>query len=100
MFGVIESGGVGLIRTEATPFSSSPVMMGRNVRHMEKGPDGLSDFQRWGGMVDEHLGVKILFVMYEWLLEEMATVKTRKFYLTDGPMPEHTRKAMEDSKVL
>jgi len=36
--------------------------------------------------------------MYEWLLAEMARVKTRKFYLTDGPLP--TQKVMEDSKAL
>jgi hypothetical protein len=37
--------------------------------------------------------------MFEWLLDEMATIKTNKFYVIDGPLPAETRKAMEDANI-
>ena len=37
--------------------------------------------------------------MFEWLLDEMAAVKTRKFYLVEGPLPADTRKAMEHANA-
>lgn len=30
--------------------------------------------------------------MYDWLVDEMAQIKTRKFHLTDGPPPAEPRK--------
>jgi hypothetical protein len=36
--------------------------------------------------------------MYEWLSEEIATIKTRKFHVIDGPLPTHERLLIERSK--
>src|SRR4051794_33305009 len=35
--------------------------------------------------------------MFEWLVEEMAKVKTRKFFLSDGPLPADKREQLERS---
>lgn len=37
--------------------------------------------------------------MYEWLVEEMARVRTRKFFVVDGPASNELRKAIDDSGV-
>lgn len=37
--------------------------------------------------------------MFEWLKNEMAKVKTRKFYIVDGPAPADLREAIEHSDV-
>jgi hypothetical protein len=37
--------------------------------------------------------------MFEWLLDEVKRVRSRKFFLTDGPMSEEARISMEDSGV-
>lgn len=37
--------------------------------------------------------------MFEWLVDEMAKVKTRKFHLVDGPLPADERELVERSDV-
>jgi hypothetical protein len=37
--------------------------------------------------------------MFEWLVAEMAKVKTRKFYLVDGPLPADKRELVERSEL-
>lgn len=37
--------------------------------------------------------------MFEWLVDEMAKVKTRKFYLVDGPLPTDKRELVERSEL-
>ncbi|MBX7104481.1 MAG: SMI1/KNR4 family protein [Gemmataceae bacterium] len=37
--------------------------------------------------------------MFEWLEEEMARIKTRKFHLVDGPAPAELRQAVESCKL-
>jgi hypothetical protein len=37
--------------------------------------------------------------MFEWLVDEMAKVKTRKFYLVDGPLPADERELVERSEL-
>jgi hypothetical protein len=38
--------------------------------------------------------------MYEWLADEMSKIKTRKFYLVDGPASSELRQAVENSKLF
>jgi len=35
--------------------------------------------------------------MFEWLADEMAKIKTRKFHLVDGPAAPELREAVEES---
>jgi hypothetical protein len=37
--------------------------------------------------------------MFEWLVNEMANVKTRNFYLVDGPLPADKRALVEQSEL-
>src|SRR5947207_8474617 len=37
--------------------------------------------------------------MFEWLVDEMVKVKTRKFYLVDGPLPPDKRELVEGSQL-
>ena len=37
--------------------------------------------------------------MFEWLVEEMARIKTRKFHLVDGPASTELRKAVENAAI-
>ena len=37
--------------------------------------------------------------MFEWLVNEIAKVKTRKFYLVDGPLPADKRHLVEQSEL-
>jgi hypothetical protein len=39
------------------------------------------------------------FNMFEWLLKEMVSVETRRFYRVDGPLPDETRRALEKANV-
>jgi hypothetical protein len=37
--------------------------------------------------------------MFEWLVQEMARIRTRKFHLVDGPAPPEFRQAVQESAV-
>jgi hypothetical protein len=37
--------------------------------------------------------------MFEWLKEEMARIKTRKFHLVDGPLPDDRRALIEQTEL-
>jgi hypothetical protein len=37
--------------------------------------------------------------MFEWLIDEIASVKTRRFYLVDGPLPAEQRALVEHSEL-
>src|SRR5436190_762700 len=42
---------------------------------------------------------EVKYAMFEWLIEEMARFKTRKFFLVDGPASVELRQAVESSTL-
>ena len=88
----LKSGGDPMKVTPRDPATPDP--------HSIVGPDGLTDYRRWGASAagirggNPNPNITRAVNMFEWLEQEIAAIKTPRFHLIDGPANAKLREAV------